>query len=43
MFAEGWGTLRENTLGYLKFEYALSPTSLLTVSPYNHANSGRGD
>lgn len=43
MFAEGWGTLRENTLGYLKFEYALSPTSLLTVSPYYHANSGRGD
>ena len=43
MFAEGWGTLRENTLGYLKFEYAISPTSLLTVSPYYHKNSGRGD
>ncbi|KPH65025.1 TonB-dependent receptor domain-containing protein [Pseudoalteromonas porphyrae] len=43
MFAEGWGTLRENTLGYVKFEYAISPSSLLTVSPYYHKNSGRGD
>ena len=28
---------------YLKFEYAISPTSLLTISPYYHKNSGRGD
>lgn len=43
MFAEGWGTLRENTLGYLKFEYAISPLSSFTVTPYYHKNSGRGD
>lgn len=43
MFAEGWGTHRENTLGYIKFEYALSPTALLTINPYYHKNSGRGD
>lgn len=43
MFAEGWGTLRENTLAYLKFEYAISATSSLSVSPYFHNNSGRGD
>ncbi|MGS0535831.1 TonB-dependent receptor domain-containing protein [Pseudoalteromonas sp. SaAl2] len=43
MFAEGWGTLRENTLGYVKFEYAITPSSLLTISPYYHKNSGRGD
>lgn len=43
MFAEGWGTLRENTLAYLQFEYAISATSSLSVSPYFHNNSGRGD
>ncbi|OUL58180.1 TonB-dependent receptor domain-containing protein [Pseudoalteromonas ulvae] len=43
MFAEGWSTLRENTLGYLKFDYALSSTSSLTFTPYLHKNSGRGD
>lgn len=43
MYAEGWSTLRTNTLAYLKAEYAFSPTSLLTVTPYWHKNEGRGD
>ncbi|MCF2900226.1 TonB-dependent receptor [Pseudoalteromonas sp. OFAV1] len=43
MFAEGWGTLRENTLAYVKFDYALGATSNLSLSPYYHKNSGRGD
>ena len=43
MFAEGWSTLRKNTLGYLKFEYALSPSIDIEVTPYVHENSGRGD
>jgi len=43
MFAEGWSTLRENTLAYLKFEYAISDTTTFEISPYYHKNKGRGD
>jgi len=43
MFAEGWGTLRKNTLGYLRFQYDISATSSFSISPYIHHNSGRGD
>lgn len=43
MFAEGWSTLRENTLAYLKFDYTISSTSSLNITPYFHKNSGRGD
>lgn len=43
MFAEGWSTLRENTLGYLKFEYAMSDVTTFEVTPYYHKNKGRGD
>ncbi len=43
MFAEGWSTLRKNTLAYLRFEYNISATSSLTVTPYIHKNTGRGD
>jgi iron complex outermembrane receptor protein len=43
MFAEGWSTLRENTLGYLKFEYDISSTMSFQISPYMHNNTGRGD
>jgi len=43
MFAEGWSTLRKNTLAYLKFEYALSSNLSFDITPYFHKNSGRGD
>ncbi len=43
MFAEGWSTLRENTLAYLKFDYALSDVTTIEVTPYYHKNKGRGD
>ena len=43
MFAEGWSTLRENTLGYLKFGYQLSDSASFEITPYFHKNSGRGD
>ncbi len=43
MFAEGWSTLRENTLAYVKFDYQLSDSLSLQVSPYYHKNEGRGD
>ena len=43
MFAEGWSTLRENTLAYLKFDYTISNTSSFDVTPYFHKNKGRGD
>lgn len=43
MYAEGWSTVRENQLAYLKAEYSFSPTTLLTVTPYMHKNNGRGD
>lgn len=43
MFAEGWSTLRENTLAYLRFDYRLSDTLSFQVTPYYHKNEGRGD
>ena len=43
MYAEGWSTVRENQLAYLKAEYSFSPTTLVTVTPYIHKNTGRGD
>jgi len=43
MFAEGWSTLRENTLGYVKFEYDFSALTSFEVTPYFHKNEGRGD
>lgn len=43
MFAEGWSTLRENTLGYLKFDYQLSDNASFQITPYYHKNKGRGD
>lgn len=43
MFAEGWSTLRENTLGYVRFEYAISDVTTFEATPYYHKNKGRGD
>jgi iron complex outermembrane receptor protein len=43
MFAEGWSTLRENTLGYVKFEYNISSSMHFQITPYLHKNKGRGD
>jgi len=43
MFAEGWSTLRKNTLGYVKFEYDFSANLNFQITPYVHNNSGRGD
>lgn len=43
MFAEGWSTLRENTLTYVKFEYQFSPDFSFQLTPYWHKNEGRGD
>jgi len=42
-FAEGWSTLRENTLAYIKFEYDIDSTMAFQITPYFHKNSGRGD
>jgi len=43
MFAEGWSTLRENTLAYVKFDYQYSTDFSFQVTPYWHKNEGRGD
>lgn len=43
MFAEGWSTLRENTLGYLRFEYDIDSNMAFQITPYFHKNEGRGD
>ncbi|MEI6894582.1 MAG: TonB-dependent receptor [Colwellia sp.] len=43
MFAEGWSTLRENTLTYVKFDYQFSPDFYFQLTPYWHKNKGRGD
>jgi iron complex outermembrane receptor protein len=42
-FAEGWSTLRENTLGYVKFEYDIDSSMSFQITPYFHKNKGRGD
>lgn len=42
-FAEGWSTLRENTLGYVKFEYDIDSNMSFQITPYFHKNEGRGD
>lgn len=42
-FAEAWSTLRENTLGYVKAEFQLQDDLALTLTPYIHLQSGRGD
>jgi iron complex outermembrane recepter protein len=42
-FAEAWSTLRENTLGYVKAEFTLQDNLALTVTPYLHQQTGRGD
>jgi len=43
MFAEGWSTLRENTLAYVKFDYQYSADFSFDITPYFHKNKGRGD
>jgi iron complex outermembrane receptor protein len=43
MFAEGWSTLRENTLAYLKIDYQYSGDIAMQITPYYHKNKGRGD
>ncbi len=42
-YAETWSTLRENTLLYVKTEWAISDAMDLTVTPYIHLQKGRGD
>ncbi|MBU2970684.1 TonB-dependent receptor [Pseudoalteromonas sp. C2R02] len=42
-FAEGWSTLRENSLAYVKLDYEISDNSSIQFTPYYHVNKGRGD
>lgn len=42
-FAEVWSTLRENSFTYVKIDTDLSDSLNLTVTPYVHMQSGRGD
>ncbi|WP_337841266.1 TonB-dependent receptor [Rheinheimera sp.] len=42
-FAEVWSTLRENSFSYVKVETDLTDDIQLTVTPYLHLQSGRGD
>lgn len=41
-YRPGWGTLRENWFGYVDIEYDNDELQL-SVSPYYHDNTGRGD
>jgi outer membrane receptor for Fe3+-dicitrate len=41
-YRPAWGTLRENWFGYVDIEYD-NDEFALSVSPYYHQNSGRGD
>lgn len=43
LYRRGWSTLRENTLGYLRFDFDLDENVHLQVTPYFHENEGRGD
>ncbi|MDX3773889.1 TonB-dependent receptor [Chromatiaceae bacterium AAb-1] len=42
-FAEVWSTLRENSFFYIKIDTDLTRDLNLTVTPYFHLQSGRGD
>lgn len=43
LYRNGWSTLRENTLAYLKVEFAAAEGLNLAGSIYYHENQGRGD
>jgi iron complex outermembrane receptor protein len=43
VFREGWSTLRENLLGYVKADFEFSEGLNLQTSVYFHDNEGRGD
>ena len=42
-WAHAWSAHRENTLGYLKFDYAVNDTIHLQIAPYWHHQKGQGD
>ena len=42
-WAHAWSAHRENTLAYIKFDYALSEDVQFEVAPYYHHQKGQGD
>jgi iron complex outermembrane receptor protein len=42
-WAHAWSAHRENTLGYVKFDYAVNDDIKLEVAPYYHHQKGQGD
>lgn len=42
-WAHAWSAHRENTLAYVKFDYALSDAIQFEVAPYYHRQKGQGD
>ncbi|WP_172448601.1 TonB-dependent receptor domain-containing protein [Caulobacter mirabilis] len=42
-WAHAWSAHRENTLAYVKFDYALSDAVQFEVAPYFHHQKGQGD
>lgn len=43
LYRKGWSTLRENTLGYVRFDFGGEGQLTGQVTPYFHYNEGRGD
>lgn len=43
LFRQGWSTLRENLLGYVKADFDFTPELSVSTSIYYHENEGRGD
>lgn len=43
LFRQGWSTLRENLLAYVKGDFEFSESFDLSASIYHHQNEGRGD
>lgn len=42
-WAHAWSAHRENTLAYVKFDYAVSDDVHFEISPYYHHQNGQGD
>ena len=42
-WADEWAAIRDNTFGYLKFDWRVSDSLRLTLAPYGHRNEGVGE
>ena len=43
LYRQAWSTLRENTFGYVNFDFDVTSTFQVSANVYGHDNEGRGD